>query len=444
MDTLPIPSRPNLEQYRKRAKNLVALARRRDPVTLHEWTTDWLLTIAKLMGVEITEFVQNSFDRAVEQVEKRVAEANIKAGGKLSLADAQWIIAQAHGFENWANFAAHIEGPQDEKGRQFEAAADAVVHGDVETLRRMLREDPELIRARSPRVHKATLLHYVAANGVEDFRQKTPPNALEVATVLLDEGPEVDAVAETYGGGLGQTTLNLLVSSTHPHVAGLQSKLAELLLDYGAAINGLEDDGSPIMTALAFWYGETAATLAHRGARIDNLIVAAAVGRLDVVKQMVQDANTLTPTVRTYETVWYKLPRDPRAHIEMAAAMAAHYRRDDVLDFLLGIGVSPSAKDLDDMTLLHWAGATGDLALIERLVKRGASLESENKWSGTVLGSTTHFVTHGPITGADYPAVIDLLLRLGADVRWSDFPTGNAAVDAVLTRWGRDKHRALT
>ena len=59
-----------------------------------------------------------------------------------------------------------------------------------------------------------------AANGVEDYRQKTPPNAIEIARALLEAGAEVDALAETYGGGRGQTTMNLLVSSAHPDIAG--------------------------------------------------------------------------------------------------------------------------------------------------------------------------------------------------------------------------------
>jgi hypothetical protein len=48
-----------------------------------------------------------------------------------------------------------------------------------------LLRDPALVRARSSRVccfdppvvHRATRLHYVAANGVEQYRQKTPPHA---------------------------------------------------------------------------------------------------------------------------------------------------------------------------------------------------------------------------------------------------------------------------
>ena len=56
----------------------------------------------------------------------------------------------------------------------FERAADAVVDGDVDVLRALLREHPELATARSSRPHRCTLLHYLAANGVEGERQKTP------------------------------------------------------------------------------------------------------------------------------------------------------------------------------------------------------------------------------------------------------------------------------
>ena len=43
----------------------------------------------------------------------------------------------------------------------FEAAADAVVGGDAEVLRGLLRDEPALIQCRSTREHGATLLHYV-------------------------------------------------------------------------------------------------------------------------------------------------------------------------------------------------------------------------------------------------------------------------------------------
>ncbi len=82
----------------------------------------------------------------------------------------------------------------------FELAADAIVVGDVPALRRLLREHPELVHARSTREHEAPLIHYVAANGVEDFRQKTPENIIEITKVLLRAGAEVDATTQAYGG----------------------------------------------------------------------------------------------------------------------------------------------------------------------------------------------------------------------------------------------------
>lgn len=69
-------------------------------------------------------------------------------------------------------------------------------------------------------MHRATLLHYVAANGVEGHRQRTPANAPDVARVLLESGAEPDAVADMYGGQC--TTMVLLVSSSHPAEAGVQ------------------------------------------------------------------------------------------------------------------------------------------------------------------------------------------------------------------------------
>src|SRR6202041_1140428 len=116
-----------------------------------------------------------------------------------------------------------------------EAAADAIVSGAIATLKGLLREDPQLIRARPTRDHDATLLHYVAANGVENYRQKTPNNIVEITETLLDSGAEVDATADVYGGGC--STLGLAATSVHPERAGVQEGLLQILLDHGADID---------------------------------------------------------------------------------------------------------------------------------------------------------------------------------------------------------------
>lgn len=67
MDTLPLPPRPDLAQYRKRAKELVAATQSPDATAVNRWAASWLTALAKALGQPITPFVQGSFDRAVRR-----------------------------------------------------------------------------------------------------------------------------------------------------------------------------------------------------------------------------------------------------------------------------------------------------------------------------------------------------------------------------------------
>ena len=442
MDTLPLPPRPDIEQYRKRAKSLVAAANSGDPDAVRAWASEWLTALAKLLDADITPFVQGSFDRAVEHLRQSV-ESRLKgaASGRLSLADAQHLIAEAHSYETWAAFASEIESLRSHAGRSdFERAADAVVNGDLEALDELLARNPGLVHERSARKHRATLLHYVAANGVEDFRQKTPPNAVHIAERLLAAGAEVDATAETYGGDYN-TTMNLLVSSMHPADAGLQSKLVEVLLDHGAAIDGVANDSSPILTALSFGYRDAVETLARRGAAMSHVVIAAGVGRLDLVREWVIDATTLTRTHPPYcGPRWVHLPDDATGQIEMALLAACKFGRSDVAAYLLDLGVNPNAKDGDAMTALHWASASGLLDVMNVLIAKGAQLESRNTWGGTVVDSTVWFASNATVRGIDYTTVVRRLLEAGADAaEIYPFPTGVETLDQII---GGYRHQA--
>jgi hypothetical protein len=76
------------------------------------------------------------------------------------------------------------------------------------------------------------------------------------------------------------------------------------------------------------------------------------------------------------------------------------------------------------------------MSVIERLLERGAPLEEENVWGGTVLDSTMHFVLNQPVKGVDYAIVFELLLAAGANPNAVDpSPSGNARVDDVLRRY---------
>ena len=255
---------------------------------------------------------------------------------------------------------------------------EAVITGDLAALESLLRRNPELVRARStrvthfdPSVHRATLLHYVAANGVEGYRQMTPQNAVEIATTLLKAGAEVDALADMYGGQYA--TMSMLVSSCHPAKAGVQVALVETLLDFGAAVEarGSAKWGSPLTTALAFGYRNAAEALVKRGARVDNLAVAAGLGVLADARRLLAAA-------------------DPETR-HRALALAAQHGHADIVRLLLDAGEDPSRYNPDGnhahSTPLHQAVAAGHEAVVRLLVERGAGLDMKDTiYQSTPLG----------------------------------------------------------
>jgi ankyrin repeat protein len=209
----------------------------------------------------------------------------------------------------------------------------------------------------------------VGANGVENYRQKSPKNAVKIAKILLDAGAEVDAVADTYGKG---TTLGLVATSIHPRQAGVQIALLETLLDYGSAIDALPDGWSPLISALHNGRPEAAEFLAQRGARLD-LEGAAGVGRLDVVESFFNEDGSLKASAT-------------KTQMDSGFFWACEYGRTRVVDFLLKKGADLRAGENTGLTGLHWAVVGGQLGTIRMLLERGAPLEVKNVYGGTVLG----------------------------------------------------------
>lgn len=147
---------------------------------------------------------------------------------------------------------------------RFEDAVKAVIDGEAGTLRGLLSEDHGLVHARSTRKHKATLLLYIGANGVENENQRTPANAVEICRILLEAGAEPDATTSIYGDD--STTLTMVVSSIHPYLAGVQGDLVRELIRGGAAVNGPQGDGRPLHIALCFGYRVSVDALYECGA----------------------------------------------------------------------------------------------------------------------------------------------------------------------------------
>jgi ankyrin repeat protein len=424
-DALPLPPQPNLEQYKKQAKGLVKACKSPDSDALSVWAANWVKTLARLQGLVITRELPVRLDRWVAQVEeftrRKLQESGRRA--KCSLADAQFVIARAHGFENWPAFAGQITAQtrRNSPESQFELAADAIVGGNAPALERLLRENPQLIRARSTREHRATLLHYVAANGVEGYRQKTPKNAVSIAEMLLNAGAEVDAEANVYGGGA--TTLVLAATSVHPERAGVQIALLETLLRHGAQINRAASagNGQPIvMACLANGRAQAAEFFAARGVQL-KLEEAAGVGRLDVVRNFFHQDGSLKPNVTNEQLV-------------TGFAWACGFSRNDIVSFLLDKGVALDAHDVDGQTGLHWAAMNGHLGTMQLLLARGVPLEVKNVHGGTVLGQTLWSAAHDVDPDAYIP-IIETLLAAGADVPERHAPISQR-MDSLLQEHG--------
>lgn len=357
----------------------------RSPLALYEQQAGWLLDGHRAGDCAAIDLFHGNHPRFLdEQItwRRKFIPASQIRDASLTRDDSRLALARAYSFLDWSALAAHVaavtcDGPV----HDFEAAVEAIINGDLAGLEAALRRNPALVHARSsricnlaPPVHRATLLHYVAANGFEGYRQKTPPNAVAIAHALLVAGAEPDAAADLYGGGA--TTMALLVSSDHPEKAGLSAPLVELLLDFGAAIEGQDAQnwGRPLFTALAFGKGDAARALARRGARI-GLAEAAGLG-------LEQDFIRL-------------LPGADAGSRHRALALAAQHGHDAIVGALLDAGEDPNRFNPQGThahsTALHQAALNGHEDVVRLLIDRGARLGIRDKvWSGTPLGWAEH------------------------------------------------------
>ena len=381
MEVKKLPARPSLEQYKKQAKDLIKTFKTRNADALERI-------------------------RAVHPRLRKMTQGEI-AEGKFALADAQLVIAREHGFESWPKFADCVEGLQRRNSpvAQFEAAADAIISGDLATLRELLERDPGLIRARSTRTHRATLLHYVAANGVENYRQKTPQNVVPIAELLLRAGAEVDAMADMYGGG--STTLGLVATSIHPEQAGVQNALMETLLKHGADIDHPQGAGNrQCLVNGCHANGRRAAVefLASRGARLD-LEAAAGLGRLDVVRSFFDAKRELKASAT-------------EAQMKSGFNWACEYGRTAVVEFLLQTKLDVNAIHRGE-TGLHWAAFGGHADIVRLLLQHRARADVKDQaFDGTPLGWALYAwggTPPGPKRDRYYE-VVELLVGAGATI----------------------------
>jgi hypothetical protein len=283
----------------------------------------------------------------------------------------------------------------------FQNAVGALDAGDIGALEKLLDEHPWLVRyeCRKGELYEdgyfagATLLHHVAGN---PNRCPLPDNILDIARLLLSRGARDEPPRPRY-------TIGLLLTSRQASEAGVAIPLIDLL----TSTSGVEldlTDPNILDAPLGNGAPATALELIRRGAKI-NIRNAAALGRLDLVKDL--------------------LPEADKFKIEQAFITACMHGQNAIVEFLLDHGVDPSAQANSGQTGFHYAAHSGQLETVKLLLARNAPLEVKNMYDGTVLGQALWSAFNEP--HQDHLAIVETLIAAGARVE----PDWNQWIDKL-------------
>jgi hypothetical protein len=407
---IPLPARPRLDFYKKLAKELLhAASDTSAEEAVRAWAVRWLEGSGWFREAKQSAAVivgeRNPLMLRAEWVESRWRELRKTKGASAPLlAEAHFFLAREHGFLSWPKFAEQVRALENAQSpvANFETAVDAIVAGDEVALAALLGNDPALAKARSLREHHSTLLHYCSANGVEDFRQRTPENIAVMARMLLDAGAAVNAESDAYGGS--STALMLTATSVHPERVGVQIPLMELLLDRGAAMD--VGKSSDVAVCLRNGRAAAAAFLWGKGARLD-LEGAAGVGALDAVKAFFAKDGKMRASATEKQ-------------LADGFGWACEFGRLTVVEFLLQHGAHADATwHANLVTPLHWASLGGHPGIARMLLARGADVNArETGFDGTPVGWAVYGFGHhdGTLEGERFYEVVDALVAAGAEI----------------------------
>src|SRR5215831_8918951 len=162
-DAVSLPPQPNVEQYKKLAKDLQDACKTGEPDAVRRWAARWIEVLVRLKGAADSS-TPRDLARQAEQMARRWNERRetSEPAVRCTLSEAQFFIAHEHGFQSWPKFARHVQqlARANSTVSAFESAADAIISGNAQALQKLLAEHPGLARERSTRAHRSTLLHY--------------------------------------------------------------------------------------------------------------------------------------------------------------------------------------------------------------------------------------------------------------------------------------------
>jgi uncharacterized protein len=171
---------------------------------------------------------------------------------------------------------------------------DAIRRGDIDALRRLLDEHPELasVRLKSEKGTTRTPLH-VATDWPGYF-----PNGPAVVHFLISRG--ADPNAPVTGASHAETPLHWAASSDDVDVAAALIASGANIEATGASIAG----GTPLDDAVGYGCWHVARLLVERGARVERLWHAAALGMISRVEELL--AGSPPPTTKDINNAFWQ------------------------------------------------------------------------------------------------------------------------------------------
>lgn len=433
--TTPLPAAPSLEQLRKQAKDLVrehrgdaeplrlsaaqlALAREYGfpswprlkayvervtaggPGLAHAFVDEIGYYRDRAEGLR--SVVASGLESGIAIVREHhpaladASEAEIRA---MRPADARLVLAREHGFASWPAFRRHVEDLA-ESGEPFRRAFRAIQAHDATTLKTLLDRYPGLVSARG-------------TNGNDLLGLATNDRAL--VRELLARGADPSSANDR-----GWTPL---------HQAGYSndSALARLLLEAGARTDlyGHGEGGTPLAAALFWGHREVADLLAEREVVPHNLRIAAGLGRIDLIRALVNDDGSLREQAGAARGFYrphsgfpiWEPSDDPQEILDEALVWAAKSDRVDVLGPLVELGADVDGDPYRGTPLI-WAAVNGRLEAMARLLELGADVNRKGTFGGPDHGQGVTALH--PAAQAGQRRAVEALLAAGADVMIAD------------------------
>ena len=133
--------------------------------------------------------------------------------------DADTTIARQYGYTDLS------EIPDTKIDVIFEQSIDLMLSGNLDELKKLIAQFPQLIQKESDYGHAANLLHYLGNNGVELYRQVVPLNLGDIMDFLLKMGADPKSTMNVYGGRF--TMIELFSTSIHPKDAGINDEIMD-------------------------------------------------------------------------------------------------------------------------------------------------------------------------------------------------------------------------